>query len=156
MEWFMSQLGEGRVGRNKQRFVGRATAALLLAVALCQAGIAQAAPHGGGGGFHGGGFHGGAFHGGAFRGGGFGGFHGGALHDGFHHGFRNGASTAAAFEGSAAGFLAGWDGPTIHTHMNGNIPMDGIIIRATATIPDNTGLRETGIIAPTRQVITRM
>jgi hypothetical protein len=70
-------------------------------------------------------------------------------------GSATGASTPAAFEDSAEGFLAGWDGPTIHIRMNGHIPMDGIIIRATATIPDNTELRETGIIAPTRQVITR-
>jgi hypothetical protein len=98
----MSQFGEGRVGRNKRRFIGRAATALLLAAALCQTGIAEAAPHGGVGGIHGGGFHGGAFHGG-----GFGGFHGGALHNGFHHGFRNGGFHGRGFRGFRGGFLGG-------------------------------------------------
>jgi len=97
----MSQFGEGRVGRNKRRFIGRAATALLLAAAPCQAGIAEAVPHGGVGGIHGGGFHGG----------GFGGFHGGALHNGFHYGFRNGGFHGRGFRGFRGGFLDGLGWP---------------------------------------------
>jgi hypothetical protein len=42
-------------------------------------------------------------------------------------GSATGASTPAAFEDSAEGFLAGWDGPTIHIRMNGHIPIDGLL-----------------------------
>ena len=146
----MSQFGEGRVGRNKKRFIGRAAAALLLARRSARRAsptllrMAEA-----------GGFTAGDFMAGPSVAEDLAGFMVAPSTMGSITGSATGASTAAAFEGSAEGFWAGWDGSTIHIRMNGHIPIDGIIIRATATIPDNTVLRRTGIIAPTRQVITR-
>lgn len=99
----MRELGNSEARPGKTWSVVSIAAALLGAAVLCQPELAQAAPHGGGGGFHGGfgafhgGFHGGGFHAGAFHGGGFHGTFAG-LHNGFagehqrywHHGWHNG------------------------------------------------------------------
>jgi hypothetical protein len=77
----MQRLGSRRVRSRMSTVLGPAAAALIFTAALCQSGVANAAPHGGGGGGGFGGSHGGGFHGGGFRRGGFGGFHGGGFHD---------------------------------------------------------------------------
>jgi hypothetical protein len=97
----MQSLGRRRIRLRTSNVLGLAGAAVVFVAALCQSGVVEAAPHGGGGGgFHGGGFHGGGFHGGGFHGGGFhgggvhgngfGGFHGGGFHDRRFGGFRGG------------------------------------------------------------------
>src|ERR1700726_28349 len=81
----MQRLGSRRGRHRMSSFLGKAAAAVIFTAALCQSGVANAGPHGGGGGgFHGGGggFRGDGFHGGGFRGDGFhdrgfGRFHGG-------------------------------------------------------------------------------
>ena len=84
----MQALVRRQVRLGIKGMLGLAAAALVFVAVLCQSGLANASPHGGGGGFHGGGFHGGGFHGGGFHGGGFhgGGFHGGGFHGGGFHG----------------------------------------------------------------------
>jgi hypothetical protein len=76
-----------------------AAAALAGAVAFAQPILAQAAPHGGGGGFHGGGFHGG----------GFGGFHPG----GFHAGGSRAGGFDRHFGGGRYGYWRGGGGPWV-------------------------------------------
>jgi hypothetical protein len=79
--------------------LGTAAAALLCVIAVSQPNLAQAEPHGGGGGSHGGGFHGG----GGFHAGGFGGFHGGGFRPGFGEshegGFHDGRFHGGRFFG---------------------------------------------------------
>jgi hypothetical protein len=97
----MQALVRRQVRLSIKGMLGLAAAALVFVAVLCQSGLANASPHGGGG-IHGGGFHGGGFHGGHF-----GEFHG----HGFHgHGF-------SGFRGGGFGILAwpyysypyGWD-----------------------------------------------
>lgn len=131
-------------------------AALLGAAVLCQPELAQAAPHGGGGGFHGG-F--GAFHGG---------FHGG----GFHAGASTGAgsmvlsracTTALPASTKGTGIMAGttdgtaggssapdWRGRT--TTIRGGALIRIMTITTTASLTP----AKPGTIAPIRQAITRM
>jgi hypothetical protein len=100
----MQRLGSRRVRSRMSTVLGPAAAALIFTAALCQSGVANAAPHGGGGGFggsHGGGFHGGGFHGGGFHGGGF---HGGGFHGG---GFRGGGFGILAWPYYS--YPYGWD-----------------------------------------------
>jgi len=109
----MQQLAQNRARSTIGRALASVAAIVPLAGTFFQPEIAQAAPHGGGGGFHdgggfhgggfggfhgggfhgsgfhGGGFHGVGFHGGAFHAGGFGGFHGGGFHGGWHGGFAS-------------------------------------------------------------------
>jgi hypothetical protein len=83
-------------------------AALLGAVALGHPGRAEAAPHGGGGGFHGGGsvgMHGAGFHGGGFHGGGF---HGGFTGD--HNGFGAGRAFGVGVGLGLVPYTWGWWG----------------------------------------------
>jgi hypothetical protein len=77
----MQTLVRRQVRLSIKGMLGLAAAALVFVAVLCQSGLANASPHGGGG-IHGGGFHGGhfgAFHGHGFHGHGFGGFHGGGF-----------------------------------------------------------------------------
>jgi hypothetical protein len=86
----MRKLGNNEARHSRRWRVVSIAAALLGAAVLFQPDLADAAPHGGGGGFHGGGGFGG------FHGGGFGGFHGGGFHGGFvglHNGFGAGHGT---------------------------------------------------------------
>jgi hypothetical protein len=88
----MRQLSEHRAQTRIGWALGAAAAALLCVIALSQANLAYAGPHGGGGGFHGGGFHGGRFHGGGFHGGGFHGRGFAGFHGHGFHGIRPGFS----------------------------------------------------------------
>lgn len=86
----MRRTSEPKSRSRMGRVLGIAAAAVLCLAAFSQSNLAQAAPHGGGGGFHGGGgggSHGGGFHAGGFRPG-FGGGHGGGFHDDRFHGGR--------------------------------------------------------------------
>ena len=102
----MQRLSRRRVRPRTRSMLGLAAAAVMFVAALCQSGVATAAPHGGGGGgFHGGGF--GGFHGsGGVHANGFGGFHG----DGFHGGeFHGGEFHDRRFGGFFGGFgVLGW------------------------------------------------
>ena len=84
----MSKLIQDRGRRRIGRALARIAAALMIAAAIYQPGLAHAGPHGGGG-FHGGG---GGFRGSGFHAGSMGAFHGGGFHGGFaglHHSFEH-------------------------------------------------------------------
>jgi hypothetical protein len=153
----MKSMMTGRLGAVEpqpgvRRKVGTATgflAAVLLGVATIAApNLAQAAGHGGGGGFHaGGGFHGGGFggfHGGGFAGphaGGAGGFHGGGsagphaggsggLHGGDLRAFRGGGFSGGGVHVDAAPG-AGMGGVHDDRFRNGSAG-GGVILRGGA------------------------
>lgn len=147
----MRELGNSGARPGKTWSVVSIAAALLGAAVLCQPELAQAAPHGGGGGFHGGfgafprrwisrrRVHGGGFHG-TFAG----------LHNGFagehqrywHHGWHNGRY----------GWWSApdWRGRT--TTIRGGALIRIMTITTTASLTP----AKPGTIAPIRQAITRM
>jgi hypothetical protein len=109
----MQQLVTDKATPRKGRAVVSMAAALLGVAILFKPDLVQAAPHGGGGGFHGGGF--GGFHSDGIHAGGFGGFHGGGFHPGTLHsgGFHDGVA------GLHNGFGDGHGGHWYHGWHNG-------------------------------------
>jgi hypothetical protein len=159
----MQRLGGRRVQPRMGSVLGAAAAAVIFTAALCQSGVANAGPHGGGGGgFHGGG--GGGFMvagsmaadsegstGAVFTGGGF------TPAVSMASSTVTGSMTVG-LEGFAVA-SACWDGPTTLIHTGRIIILihtDRIIIRTTVTARANTATHTPGITAPIPPVITLM